>query len=286
MNNEQGAQSQDRAHTQIRTIELNIDALGYASASVLLSQGNTKVLVSVTLQPGVPHFLKGQQVGWLSAEYAMLPCATQQRTQREATAQQRNARSVEISRLIGRCLRTCVDLSVLRERTIIIDCDVLQADGGTRVACLTAASIALEVAYKRWVAKGLVDKRLFKERIAAISAGRVDGKNCVDLSFEEDSVAHADFNFVITESGMLVEVQGTAEKEPLAWEHFDELKMLAQDGVKQIFAACSTLLQNNPAYQELVRDESKAVRAENKPSENKKESKAALFSLANRITKS
>lgn len=280
-------QSRVQEFAQIRPIELTIDALGYASASILFSQGNTKVLVSVSLQPGVPPFLKGQQVGWLSAEYAMLPCATQQRTQRESSAQQRNARSVEISRLVGRCLRTSVDLAVLKERSITIDCDVLQADGGTRVACLTAASIALEIAYRRWVVQGIVDTRFFKERLAAISVGRVNGANKLDLSFEDDSMADADFNFVITESDKLIEVQGTAEKQALAWEHFDEMKALAQSGVKQLFDVCQKQLAALPVYQELCERYDAAMQKRHFSSNSiKSDNKPSPFSIANRVSKS
>lgn len=242
----------ERSNDTIRPITISLDALGYASASVLLTQGNTKVLASVSMQPGVPPFLKGQGTGWLSAEYAMLPCATQQRTQRESSSAQRNSRSVEISRLIGRCLRTCVDLSKLREKTVLIDCDVLQADGGTRVACLTAASLALEVAYYRWLIKGYVEQGFFKERIAAISVGLVDGSACVDLSYEEDSVAHSDFNIVMTKAMGLIEIQGTAEKEPLPLETFDSLKKMAQNGIVQVFNHVEQELVSNKQYQELL----------------------------------
>lgn len=219
---------------EIRNIEFKIDALGYASASVLFSQGNTKVLANVTLQQGLPPFLKGQGVGWLSAEYAMLPCATHQRTNRESSQAQRNPRSVEISRLIGRCLRMSVDLALLREKTILIDCDVLQADGGTRVACITAASIALEIAAKRWVDAKITETNIFIQRIVGISVGFVGQHLVADLDYLEDSQASGDFNFVITKNNCLIEVQGTAEKNPLAWDQFDAAKLLAQQSAEKI----------------------------------------------------
>lgn len=220
---------------EIRNIEFEIDALGYASASVLFSQGNTKVLANVTLQNGLPPFLKGQGVGWLSAEYAMLPCATHQRTNRESSQPQRNPRSVEISRLIARCLRMSVDLAGLREKTILIDCDVLQADGGTRVACITAASIALEIATKRWFEAKITESNIFIQRIVGVSVGFVGSCLLADLDYLEDSQASADFNFVITKNNCLVEVQGTSEKSALGWEQFDAAKLLAQRSVEKIF---------------------------------------------------
>ena len=224
-----------RTLNQVRPINFQYDALGYADASILFEIGNTKVLVSVTLQKKVPLFLRGSGTGWLTAEYAMLPSATQKRTVRDSNQSQKNARGVEISRLIGRCLRTVVDLSNFGERTIIIDCDVLQADGGTRVACVTAASMALKLAEIRWLSVGILRNNIIKDSLAAISAGRVDGQLYLDLSFDEDSRADADFNFILTESGKIIEIQGTSEKEPLDWSEFEGLKNLAVDGVDFIF---------------------------------------------------
>ncbi len=259
-----------RGFREVRSIDFVIDALGYASASIFFSLGNTKVLVSISLQHSVPPFLKGQQVGWLSAEYAMLPCATHQRTNRESSQIHKNARSVEISRLIGRCLRMCVDLSALREKTITVDCDVLQADGGTRVACITAASIALEIACKRWFSEKITEKNIFLQRIAAISVGYVAGNLYSDLDYKEDSSADADFNFIVTADSCLVEVQGTAEKTPLAWNRFDEVRALAQESIKYIFE--TTSLQ--------VREYNAGI------GQQEKMPQSALFSLGKRIQKS
>lgn len=268
----------------IRSITISLDALGYASASVLLSQGNTKVLACVSLQPGVPSFLKGQGTGWLTAEYAMLPCATQQRTQRESNANQRNSRSVEISRLIGRCLRISVDLSKLKEKTVLVDCEVLQADGGTRVACLTAASLALEIAYYRWYLKGIVDLGFFKERLAAISVGFVNNQPCIDLSYAEDSLAQSDFNIVMTRSMKLVEIQGTAEKELLSFKDFDILKDIAQDGIVQLFDCVDTNLTTNAMYQELLNNfNNKTTEASNAPLRQNAKNTSSMFSLGNRF---
>jgi ribonuclease PH len=294
---------QERAHgralNQVREIDFFVDALGYASASILFSQGNTKVLASVTLQQGLPHFLKGQTVGWLSAEYAMLPCATHQRNNREATQAQRNARSVEISRLIGRCLRTCVNLSALREKTITIDCDVLQADGGTRVACITAASLALEIATKRWFDEKITDTNIFTQRIAGISIGVVNGNVVSDLDFLEDSNADADFNFIITRNNQLVEVQGTSEKTPLSWDQFDAAKVIAQESAAHIFEVTTQKLatidlsshasnENITALLNAGQDRSSRNPRQTSPQKsgnNDREQKPGPFSLGNRISK-
>lgn len=235
----------NRTPEQIRPISFQYDVYGYADASVLYTQGNTKVLVGVTLQTSVPPFLKGQKTGWLSAEYAMLPTATQHRTQRESSQSQRNARSVEISRLIGRCLRTTVDLAALGERSICIDCDVLQADGGTRTACITAASIALEQAAQRWHTAGVTSVNIFKERIAAISVGVVQEIPLTDLAYQEDSNAAADFNFVFTSKECIIEIQGTSEKTPVSSDCFDQLKAYALAGTREIFKQISPLLLKN-----------------------------------------
>lgn len=259
-----------RMSDQIRPIAISYDVYGYADASVLFELGNTKVLASVTLQQGVPPFLKGQKVGWLSAEYAMLPSATHQRTSRESTQAQRNARSVEISRLIGRCLRTTVDLDSIGEKTIVIDCDVLQADGGTRVAAITAASLALKLAGQRWVSRRIFEKNIVKDQIAAISTGVIQGAACTDLSYEEDSRADADFNFVLTQAGDLIEIQGTSEKKPIPWALFDELKVLAVNSVKEIFQQAVASSQSNESAQQ------ESPRAQQKPS---------AFSLGNRLNK-
>ena len=241
----QGFTRQDgRLLNQLRPLNVQYDAYGYANASVLLEQGGTMVLASITLQPGVPPFLKGQKVGWLNAEYAMLPAATHQRTSRESTQHARNARSVEISRLVGRCLRPTVDLAAIGERTIVVDCDILQADGGTRVASITAASLALKLAAQRWVEQRVFEKNIFKEQIAAISAGVIQDAICLDLAYQEDSQADADFNFVMTRSGLLVEVQGTCEKSPLAWASFDQLKDLAIQGIQDIFVTLDAQQKN------------------------------------------
>ncbi len=281
-----------RSVAQIRPIKLQYDAYGYADASLLFELGQTKVLVSVSLQQSVPNFLKGQRTGWISAEYSMLPCATQQRTIRESNLAQRNARSVEISRLIGRCLRSCINMNMLGERSILIDCDVLQADGGTRVAAITASSLVLNLAVQRWMQAGLIDGNIVNELIAAISVGVVDGQLVTDLNYLEDKDAEADFNFVISHSGKLVEIQGTSEKNPILWTQFEELKNLALKSVEEIFNVCSQVV---PPCKILSRvnqfTENRYQEKHNKQVDSKRESihreqAPGIFSLSNRIKKS
>jgi ribonuclease PH len=234
-----------RAQDEIRLVKVIYDVFGYADASVLFEVGKTKVLVSATLQSGVPHFLKGTGSGWLTAEYAMLPASTRWRGTRDSNTH-RNSRSVEISRLIGRSLRTVVNLKSIKERSIIFDCDVLQADGGTRVACITAASLVLVRAQERWLNSGIIEEKVLKEPIAAISAGFVQGRAYLDLSQDEDGKAESDFNFVLTKSGNVVEIQGTSEKTPLSWENFLQLRNLALKGIKQLFGYTSNVTVPGP----------------------------------------
>ncbi|HZW60793.1 MAG TPA: ribonuclease PH, partial [Candidatus Babeliales bacterium] len=204
--------------------------------SVLFELGNTKVLCSISLQTGVPPFLKGKKTGWLTAEYAMLPSATTIRTPRESSTGQKNGRSIEISRLIGRSLRSVVNLQSIGEQTIMIDCDVLQADGGTRTACITGACLALSKAEMKWLASGIISKPLLIDKLAAISVGLTNQSALLDIDFAEDNACQADYNFVLTESGSIVEVQGTAEKSPITWQQMEQVYQLAQQGVSQLFA--------------------------------------------------
>lgn len=251
----------------IRPIKLTYDVFGNAnSSSVLFEQGRTKVLVSITLQDGIPRFLRGKKEGWLTAEYSMLPCAANRRLQRDSSQGFRNNRSVEISRLIGRSLRTIIDFTQFPEKTIIVDCDVLTADGGTRVASISAASAALKLAQNRWLAKGLIGAPILKDEVAAISVGKVGDKFHLDLNFSLDSSADCDFNFVITHSGKLIEVQGTAEKEPLDFDDFEKLKKLAISGVKNVFNA----IDNSFVFK-------------SDKTENFKHNRPSMFSLGNRI---
>ncbi|MFI5332498.1 MAG: ribonuclease PH [Candidatus Babeliales bacterium] len=262
--------SQGRSYNELRPITISYDHYGYAAASVLFELGNTKVHCAVNLQPGVPPFLKGKRSGWLKAEYAMLPSATAVRTNREASSMERNGRSIEISRLIGRVLRSVVNLDLLGEQTIIIDCDVLQADGGTRTACITGAFLALSIAIERWIKAGKLSHTILTDEIAAISIGVVHNQVLLDLDFVEDSSIDADFNVVLTKSGSIIEIQGTAEKKPVPWHLFQEIYTVAQQGITQLFTACAgkhTQVALPPRTAILEKEQ------------------APLFSLKNRLTK-
>jgi ribonuclease PH len=225
-----------RSCNQLRFMHITHETFGYADGSVLFQMGRTKVLCSITLQNGVPPFLKGKRTGWLNAEYAMLPIATKQRTQRAQTLAQQNGRTVEISRLISRVLRTIVDLDKIGERTIVVDCDVLQADGGTRAAAITGASIALLKAQEHWLKHKIITEPFLLDEVAAISVGVLQEECLLDIDFAEDSIIDADFNVILTKSNKIVEIQGTAEKAPVSWEVFEHIKQLASEGVQQIFA--------------------------------------------------
>ncbi len=234
--------NQGRAHgrsvDQIRPIRVTYDAFGYASGTVLFEIGDTKVLCAVSLNVGVPPFLKGLRTGWLTAEYAMLPTSTVQRTQREAITQKRSGRGTEISRLIGRALRAVMNLDVLGERTITIDCDVLQADGGTRTAAISGAYLALRLAEQRWIADTIITRPCIIGDVAAISVGMVDGIAMVDLDCAEDNKAEVDFNFMLTSSGDIIEIQGSVEHtHAISWDNFEAMRYLAINGVKTLFGS-------------------------------------------------
>jgi len=257
-----------RNHNQLRPLHIRHNRFGYSSASVLFEIGNTKVQCSVTLQPGVPSFIRGKGEGWLTAEYAMLPTATMQRLIRESSSGKRNARSMEISRLIGRSLRTAIDLTALGEKTITIDCDVLQADGGTRTACISAAYLALERAEKVWLKKKIIKSSLLKEQVAAVSVGVKDNEILLDLDFAEDSSVDADCNFVMTRSGDIIEVQGTSEKTPISWDTFHKVHKIAFEGIQQLFTFFEQVDKEYQKKQRLTHSE--------------KPKKTPFFSLQNR----
>lgn len=240
----------DRAFDELRPLSISYDQYGYATVSILFQLGATKVLCAVSLQQGVPPFLRGKRTGWLTAEYAMLPTSTTIRTVRESSQHQRNGRSVEISRLIGRCLRSSLSLDALGEQTIYIDCDVLQADGGTRTACITAASLALYVAVARWRNAGLISESVIVNPLAAVSVGLVGTNLLLDLDCKEDNSCGADFNIILTRAYTIVEIQGTAEKVPLSWEQFEQVRFLAQCGVEKLF----TLLEHPATVAALATD--------------------------------
>ncbi len=225
-----------RAYDQLRPLRVTYDIFSYAAGSTLFEIGKTKVLCAVTLQQGVPHFLRGKKTGWLTAEYSLLPASTPVRTVREVTANKRSGRTIEISRLIGRVLRAIVDLDQLGEQTIFIDCDVLQADGGTRTACITGAYLALKAAMVRWIEYGVFNNWFLTDELGAVSVGITQEAALLDLNFLEDSMTEADFNFVLTRSGKVVELQGSAEQSPLTWDHYEAMRFLALKGAQELFA--------------------------------------------------
>ena len=196
--------------------------------------GDTKVICGVSIEEKVPQFLKNSGKGWLTAEYSMLPRATQTRSTREAMAGRVGGRTHEIQRLIGRALRAIVNLDVIGERTIWIDCDVIQADGGTRTASITGGYVALVEALWAMKKKGIIQKVPMRDSVAAISVGIVNGEILLDLSYEEDSRAEVDMNFIMTGRGMLIEVQGTAEKTPFSKDNFDAMYQYALKGISEI----------------------------------------------------
>lgn len=224
----------DRSHDELRPIRFTRAYTKYAEGSVLVEYGDTKVLCNASIISGVPRFLKGSGKGWLSAEYGLLPRATHERNDREAARGKQSARTVEIQRLIGRALRPAINLSLLGENTIQLDCDVIQADGGTRTASVTGGYVAMTLAMQHLVKIGALPKIPLTDSIAAISCGIHDGTPVLDLDYDEDSSADTDSNFVITGKGGIVEIQGTAEGEPFSQDQFLALLDLARKGCDEL----------------------------------------------------
>jgi ribonuclease PH len=222
-----------RQPNELRPVTIERGVAKYAEGSCRISMGETVMLVTATVEDRVPMWMKGQGSGWVTAEYGMLPRSGRQRNQRDT--QRPNARSMEIQRLIGRAMRSVVDLKKLGERTITLDCDAIQADGGTRTASITAAQVALEDAFAWMMEKRMLDRVPMTESIAAVSVGVVNGVELLDLCYEEDSRAAVDMNLVMTDKGRYVEVQGTAEAEPFEEEQFAKLLGLGKRGIKQLF---------------------------------------------------
>ena len=222
----------NRAANALRPVRITTDSFGYAEGSALIEMGNTKVLCAASVEEGVPPWMRGQNRGWLTGEYSLLPRSTATRNRRER--QGAGGRTQEIQRLIGRALRAAVDMTLIGERTITIDCDVLQADGGTRTAAITGGYVALALATQRLMAKGALERSPIVQAVAAISAGYVAGEALLDLDYSEDSNADLDCNLVLTESGALIEVQCTAEHRPISRAEFDILIDLATAGVQEL----------------------------------------------------
>jgi ribonuclease PH len=226
----------DRRSDQMRPFRVTYDVYQFAPGSVLFQVGNTKVLCAVSIENSVPPFLRGKSSGWLTAEYALLPASTMQRTPREAATMKRAGRSVEISRLVSRTLRMAVDMQALGERTVYIDCDVLQADGGTRTASINGAYLALRQAEQRWLQRGIIDRPFIVRELAALSVGIANNSVILDPDYQEDSVGDADINVIMTRDNKVIEIQGGAEKNPFTWDQFEVLKTYTQKGCDELFA--------------------------------------------------
>lgn len=224
-----------RTASQIRPVTITRQFTCHAEGSVLIEFGNTKVLCNATVEEGVPRFMKGQGKGWITAEYSMLPRATHTRSGREAARGKQGGRTLEIQRLIARSLRAAVDLNMLGENTITVDCDVIQADGGTRTASITGACVALVDALSWMRSKGILKTNPLKHMIAALSVGVYQGSAIADLEYTEDSDAETDMNIVMTETGKLIEVQGTAEGDPFSFEELQEMLELGKHGIRELF---------------------------------------------------
>ncbi|HYK59336.1 MAG TPA: ribonuclease PH [Bryobacteraceae bacterium] len=230
----------NRAPGDLRPMKVTPDYLLTAEGSVLIEAGNTRVLCAASVEDTVPSFLRGSGKGWITAEYAMLPRATATRTPREVNKGRPSGRTMEIQRLIGRSLRSAIDLDALGERTVLLDCDVIQADGGTRTAAITGASIALSLALRQLVKFGALKRSPMRDFVAATSVGIVNGVPMLDLCYQEDSQAEVDMNVVMTGSGRFVEVQATAERTPFDDAQLAELLSLARKGIQELIALQKT----------------------------------------------
>jgi ribonuclease PH len=226
--------SDGRKPKQLRLVKITPNYIKTADGSVLIEMGDTKVICTAKLEDRVPPFLRNSGKGWITAEYGMLPGSSQARIGRESSRGKVGGRTHEIQRLIGRSLRAVTDLANLGERTVWIDCDVIQADGGTRTASITGAYVSLFEAIHSWQKRGIIAQEPIKDSIAAVSIGIVGGKILLDLCYEEDSKADVDMNFVMTGSGKFVEIQGTAESAPFTKKQMDQMAEIAQQGIKEL----------------------------------------------------
>ncbi|MBI5027125.1 MAG: ribonuclease PH [Nitrospirae bacterium] len=228
---------------EIRNVKITRNFIKTAEGSAFIEIGNTRVICTASIEDRVPLFLKDQKRGWVTAEYSMLPRSTPTRITREATTGKVGGRTHEIQRLIGRSLRSVIDLETLGERTVWLDCDVIQADGGTRTAAITGAFVALTDAVKYALRNGIIEKTPLKDYIAAISVGVVNGEPRLDLCYAEDSIAQVDMNIVMTGSGKYIEIQGTAETEPFGRDLFLRLLDMAEKGIMKLIAAQRDVLE-------------------------------------------
>ena len=225
-----------RKPNELRKVKITKDFIEYAEGSCLIEFGNTKVITTASVENAVPPFLKGKGVGWVTAEYGMIPRSCKTRVPRESSKGKSGGRTHEIQRLVGRAMRSVVDTSQLGERTIWLDCDVIQADGGTRCASITGSFISLILALEKIRKEGIIKEMPVSDYVAAISVGMASGKPILDLDYEEDSTAGVDMNIVMTGSGKFIEVQGTAEKEPFEKKDLDLLIALAKGGIEDLVA--------------------------------------------------
>lgn len=232
----------NRSSDVLRDFRILVDQLDYADGSALIEMGRTRVLVSATIEEKVPPFLKGSGTGWVTAEYAMLPRSTEVRSNRERTPGRISGRTQEIQRLIGRSLRAVTDLQALGDRQIIIDCDVLQADGGTRSAAINGGSIALALALNKLLEKGTLQSMPLRNLAGAVSVGLVRDELLLDLDYSEDSNAEMDMNVVSTDMGQFVEIQASAEKRPFLKQEFNQLLELAEKGISELIGAQKKIL--------------------------------------------
>jgi ribonuclease PH len=226
-----------RKADELRKLKLTKNYIKYAEGSCLIELGDTKVIATASVENSVPPFLKGKGVGWVSAEYGMIPRSCKTRVQREASKGRLGGRTHEIQRLIGRSMRTVVDTSKLGERTIWMDCDVIQADGGTRCASITASFIALVLALESMQKNKQISSIPVSDYVAAVSVGMIGGRLALDLDYDEDSAAEVDMNIIMTGDGRFIEVQGTAEKEPFGKDEMDKLLVLAKKGIDELINA-------------------------------------------------
>jgi ribonuclease PH len=240
-----------RDHDSMREVRIDLDYTKHAAGSVQISVGDTRVLCTCTVEDRVPPFLNHMNQGWITAEYGMLPGATSSRTAREAARGKQSGRTIEIQRLIGRSLRSVVNLSLLGTRTLLIDCDVIQADGGTRTASITGGFLALALSLVKLMDKKLIPVSPLLDCVAAVSVGIIDGVPCLDLDYREDSQADVDMNLVMTSRGLYVEIQGTAEKTPFSPEQFEKLQSLGALGIRQLIRLQKSLLEPRVDLQRL-----------------------------------
>jgi len=238
--------SYDRAPADLRPVMIEPGFVRTADGSALISQGETRVICTASVSDSVPRWLEGQGRGWVTAEYAMLPASTGERKTRDVSRGKQDGRSVEIQRLIGRSLRGVVDFEALGERAVFVDCDVLQADGGTRCAAITGGFVALQLALAKLAEAGAIERLPLNQSVAAVSVGMVDGRGLCDLDYAEDSTAEVDANVVMTGDGGLVEVQATAERMPLSRASLDELLALAEAGIARLRQAQESAVGSLP----------------------------------------